>query len=115
MMGFKKHLKGIDPSNIKSKVDKYLAESCVDVLDEKFDIWLGGRLILHSTMCFQELNDMFLQFQYPLWPQNLHLLRLVVFLIPSRVHCLHCGGSPHLWSKLARFFIGSYQPSSCHG
>ena len=37
-MGFKKHLKGIDPSNIKSKVDKYLAESCVDVLDEKFDI-----------------------------------------------------------------------------
>ena len=38
MMGFKKHLKGIDPSNIKSKVDKYLAESCVDVLDEKFDI-----------------------------------------------------------------------------
>ena len=59
--------------------------------------WLGGRLILHNTMCFQELNDMFLQFQYPLRPQNLHLLRLVVFLIPSSslspfvVEALICG------------------------
>ena len=38
MMRFKKHLKGIDSSNTKSKVDKYLAKSCEDVLDEKFDI-----------------------------------------------------------------------------
>ena len=38
MMGFKKHLKGKDSSNNKSEVDKYLAESCEDVLDEKFDI-----------------------------------------------------------------------------
>ena len=33
MMGFKKHLKGIDSSNTKSEVDKYLLESCEDVLD----------------------------------------------------------------------------------
>ena len=38
MMGFKKHLKGIDSSNIKLEVDRYLAESCEDVVDEKFDI-----------------------------------------------------------------------------
>ena len=38
MTGFKKHLKGINSSNTKSKVDKYLAKSCEDVLDEKFDI-----------------------------------------------------------------------------
>ena len=38
MMGFKKHLKGIDSSNTKLEVDKYLLESCEDVLDEKFDI-----------------------------------------------------------------------------
>ena len=38
MMGFKKHLKGKDSSNNKSEVDKYLAESFEDVLDEKFDI-----------------------------------------------------------------------------
>ena len=38
MMGFKKYLKGIDSSNIKSEVDKYLLESCEDVLDENFDI-----------------------------------------------------------------------------
>ena len=38
MMRFTKHLKGIDSSNTKSEVDKYLAESCEDVLDEKFDI-----------------------------------------------------------------------------
>ena len=38
MMGFKKHLKGIDSSNTKSEIDKYLLESCEDVLDEKFDI-----------------------------------------------------------------------------
>ena len=37
MMGFK-HLKGIDSSDYKSEVDKYLAKSCEDVLDEKFDI-----------------------------------------------------------------------------
>ena len=33
MMRFKKHLKGIDSSNTKSEVDKYLLESCEDVLD----------------------------------------------------------------------------------
>ena len=38
MMGFKKHLKGIDSSNTKSKVDKYLLESCEDVFDDNFDI-----------------------------------------------------------------------------
>ena len=38
MMGFKEHLKGIDSSNTKSEVDKYLLESCEDVLDENFDI-----------------------------------------------------------------------------
>ena len=38
MMRFKNHLKGIDSSNTKSVVDKYLVESCEDVLDEKFDI-----------------------------------------------------------------------------
>ena len=38
MRGFKKHLKGIDSSNAKLEVDKYLLESCEDVLDEKFDI-----------------------------------------------------------------------------
>ena len=38
MMGFKKHLKGIDSSNIKLEVDRYLAESFEDVMDEKFDI-----------------------------------------------------------------------------
>ena len=38
MMGFKKYLKGIDSSNTKSEVDKYLLESCEDILDENFDI-----------------------------------------------------------------------------
>ena len=38
MMGFKNHWKGIDSSNTKSVVDKYLVVSCEDVLDEKFDI-----------------------------------------------------------------------------
>ena len=38
MMGFKKHLKGIDSSNTKSEVYKYLLESCEDILDENFDI-----------------------------------------------------------------------------
>ena len=38
MMGFKKHLKGIDSSNTKSEVNKYLLESCEDILDENFDI-----------------------------------------------------------------------------
>ena len=38
MMRFKKHLKGIDSSNTKSEVDKYLLESCEDVMDENFDI-----------------------------------------------------------------------------
>ncbi|XP_075660709.1 zinc finger BED domain-containing protein RICESLEEPER 2-like [Castanea sativa] len=38
MMGYKKHLKGIDSSNTKSEVDKYLLESCEDVLDEKFNV-----------------------------------------------------------------------------
>ena len=38
MVGFKKHLKGIDSSNTKSKVDKYLLESCEDVFDDNFDI-----------------------------------------------------------------------------
>ena len=38
MMGFKKHLKGIDSSNTKSEVDKYLLESCEDVFDDNFDI-----------------------------------------------------------------------------
>ena len=38
MMGFKNHLKGIDSSNTKSKVDKYLLESCEDVFDDNFDI-----------------------------------------------------------------------------
>ena len=33
MMGFKKHL-----TNTKLEVDKYLLESCEDVLDENFDI-----------------------------------------------------------------------------
>lgn len=37
MMGFRKHLKGIDSSNIKSEVDKYLLESCED-FDDNFDI-----------------------------------------------------------------------------
>ena len=38
MMGFKKHLKGIDSSNTKSKVNKYLLESYEDVFDDNFDI-----------------------------------------------------------------------------
>ena len=38
LMGFKKHLKGIDSSNTKSEVDKYLLESCEDVFDDNFDI-----------------------------------------------------------------------------
>ena len=38
MMGFKKDLKVIESSNTKLEVDKYLLESCEDVLDEKFDI-----------------------------------------------------------------------------
>ena len=38
MMGFKNHLKGIDSSNTKSEVDKYLLESCEDVFDDNFDI-----------------------------------------------------------------------------
>ena len=38
MMGFKKHLKVIDSSNTKSKVDKYLLESCEDVFNDNFDI-----------------------------------------------------------------------------
>ena len=38
MMGFKKHLKGIDSSNTKSEVDKYLLKSCGDVFDDNFDI-----------------------------------------------------------------------------
>ena len=38
MMGFKKHLKGINSSNTKSEVDKYLLESCEDVFDDNFDI-----------------------------------------------------------------------------
>ena len=38
MMGFKKHLKGIDSSNTKSEVYKYLLESCEDVFDDNFDI-----------------------------------------------------------------------------
>ena len=38
MMGFKKHLKGIDSSNTKSEVNKYLLESCEDVFDDNFDI-----------------------------------------------------------------------------
>ena len=44
MMGFKKHLKGIDSSNTKSEVDKYLLESCEDVFDDNFDIlaWQKG-------------------------------------------------------------------------
>ena len=37
IMGFK-HLKGIDSSGKKLEVDKYLAESCEDVSNEKFDI-----------------------------------------------------------------------------
>ena len=55
--------------------------------------WLGGTLIPHDTVCIQELHDMFLQFRYPLWPQNLPLVWLVVSLIPSGVHFLH------LWWK----------------
>ena len=38
MMGFKKHLKGIDSSNTKSEVNKYLLKSCEDVFDDNFDI-----------------------------------------------------------------------------
>ncbi|XP_075665959.1 zinc finger BED domain-containing protein RICESLEEPER 1-like [Castanea sativa] len=38
MMGFKEHLKGINSSNTKSEVDKYLLESCEDVFDDNFDI-----------------------------------------------------------------------------
>ncbi|KAL4627407.1 hypothetical protein ACB092_05G163800 [Castanea dentata] len=38
MMGFKEYLKGIDSSNTKSEVDKYLLESCEDVFDDNFDI-----------------------------------------------------------------------------
>ena len=38
MMGFKNHLKGIDSSNTKSEVNKYLLESCEDVFDDNFDI-----------------------------------------------------------------------------
>ena len=56
--------------------------------------WLGGRLIPHDNVCFQELHDMFLQFWYPLWPQNLPLVQLAVSLIPSRVHCLHLWWKP---------------------
>ena len=37
IMGFK-HLKGIDSSDKKLEVDKYLAKSCEDVSNEKFDI-----------------------------------------------------------------------------
>ena len=33
-----KHLKGIDSSDKKLEVDKYLAKSCEDVSNEKFDI-----------------------------------------------------------------------------
>ena len=38
MMGFKNHLKGIDSSNTKSEVNKYLLKSCEDVFDDNFDI-----------------------------------------------------------------------------
>ena len=38
MMGFKKHLKGIDSSDNKSKVDKYLAEILKMSLAENCDI-----------------------------------------------------------------------------
>ena len=51
-------------------------------------------------MCFQELHDMFLQFQYLLWPQNLPLVRLIVFLIPSGVHCLHLWWKPSFVVKI---------------
>ena len=43
MMGFK-HLKGIDSSDNKSEVDKYLAKSCEGVSDEKFDILAWWRV-----------------------------------------------------------------------
>ena len=38
---------------------------------------------------------MFLQFWYPLWPQNLHLVRLIVFLNHFGALCLQ------LWWKLS--------------
>ena len=62
--------------------------------------WLGGRLIPHDIVCFQELHNMFLQFWYPLWPQNLPLVQLVVSLIPSRVHCLHLWWKPSFVIKI---------------
>ena len=37
-MGFKNHLKGIDSSNTKLEVDKYLLKSCEDVFDDNYDI-----------------------------------------------------------------------------
>ena len=100
MMRFKKHLKVIESSNTKSEVDKYLLESCEDVLMIILIFWLGGRLIPHDTMCFQELHDMFLQFWYPLWPQNLPLVWLVVSLIPFGVYCLHLWWKPSFVVKI---------------
>ena len=38
MMGFKKDLKVIESSNTKSEVDKYLLESCEDVIYDNFAI-----------------------------------------------------------------------------
>ena len=66
LMGFKKHLKGIDSSNTKSEVDKYLLESCEDVLDENFDILAWWKFNSPQYRVLQELHDMFLQFWYPL-------------------------------------------------
>ena len=98
MMRFKKHLKGIDSSNTNLEVDKYLFESCEDVLDEKFDI-LAWRKVNSPRYCVLSriarhvlaipVSTMASEFAFSMTDCVLNPFRSLLF--PFMVEALICG------------------------
>ena len=101
MMGFKNHLKGIDSSNTKSVVDKYLVESYEDVLDEKFDILAWWKVNSPQYRMLSRITQYVLAI-----PVSTMALESTFGSLPKFIVSTY-GESPHLWSKLAPFFIDS--------
>ena len=101
MMGFKNHLKGIDSSNTKLVVDKYLAENCEDVLDEKFDILALWKVNSPQYRVLSRIAQHVLAI-----PVSIVALESTFGSLPKFIVSTY-GESPHLWSKLAPFFIDS--------